>query len=228
MIRFRLLISFITPLVFAVIEIILSGSWHWLNVWIEVVIFLTALYSVMVYCRNNFFTKKEFLYFLSSKREKGSFIKEYRLSCFIFILLLVWWIVIPLDGNRFMFFKQFSIGMNVLGGIIDVMSIMIFYVGIRELMDLMKNNVFSKKRVNNLPEYRLHEVVRFPVHASIILFLLGSSLLMNSQIGLLLSIVIIIIISSLVKLQDKRRCKESLYYDEYSKNVKYLIIPYVY
>ncbi|MFA8299103.1 MAG: hypothetical protein ACEPOV_02975 [Hyphomicrobiales bacterium] len=228
MIRFKLLISFITPLIFAAIEVILSGSWHWLNVWIEIVMFLTAIYSVMVYCRNNFYTKKEFFYFLSSRRERGYSKKEYRLSYFIFIILIIWWIVIPLDGNRFMLLKQFSIGMNVLGGIISIMSIMIFYIGIRELMDLMKNNIFSKMMVNNLPEYRLHEVVRFPVHASIILFLLGSSLLMNSQIGFLLSIIIIVIASNLVKIEDKRRCKEFLYYDEYSKNVKYLIIPYVY
>ncbi len=150
----------------------------------------------------------------------------------VFVLLLnvfffAWVILMPLDAVRF-HWSWMPLWLQVVGGIALVVSFVLMSLVFRENSYLSATVRIQEERGQTVISTGPYHLVRHPMYAGGLFMFLGTPLLLGSWYGLLLLIVLFLPALFVRTVLEERTLRQELSgYEDYMKQVKYRLVPYI-
>ena len=141
-------------------------------------------------------------------------------------LYLAWLALMGLDAVRF-HWAHLPVWLQAAGALVLLCSFHVFFLTFRENPYLSPAVRVQAERGQTVISSGLYRHVRHPMYAAIILYTLGSSLLLGSSYGLLFGLVMATGLARRAVLEERALSGELPGYDAYMARVKYRFIPHV-
>jgi len=138
----------------------------------------------------------------------------------------VWLIFISLDAARF-HWSLVPGWLQVVGAVILLTSFYLLFLTFRENSYLSPVVRIQEERGHAVVSTGPYHYVRHPMYAGIVVFMIGTSLLLGSWYGLLVGLILIVILMRRAVLEEQTLRQELRGYANYMAQVKYRLIPYV-
>lgn len=145
---------------------------------------------------------------------------------FAFILFLIWLAVMPLDAVRF-HWSVVPSWLQVIGAVLLVGSFYVFFVTFRENSYLSPAVRVQTDRGQSVVSTGPYHVVRHPMYAAFVIFLVGTTLLLGSWFGLIVGLILVIGVAIRAVQEEHTLRAELPGYTAYLTQVKYRLIPFV-
>lgn len=142
------------------------------------------------------------------------------------VAFLAWLVVMPLDAVRFGW-SHVPGWLQALGGLLLLGSFYLFFLTFRENAYLSPAVRLQSERGQRVVSTGPYHVVRHPMYATAIIFLIGTTFLLGSWYGLIPALVLILGIAFRAVQEERTLRAELPGYEEYMAQVKYRLIPYV-
>ena len=142
------------------------------------------------------------------------------------ILFIVWLIFISLDAVRF-HWSFVPLWLQLIGALILLCSFYFLFLTFSENSYLSPVVHVQKERGHTVVTTGLYHHVRHPMYMAILIFIVGTSLLLGSWYGLIFVIVCMAILARRAALEEHMLLKELSGYADYKAQVKYRLIPFV-
>jgi protein-S-isoprenylcysteine O-methyltransferase Ste14 len=213
----------IETLVFSLVPFIAAGTFFWFYAWIFLILlYIFSFVTILWVLRHNPGLIKERVAVF--KPDEPIWDKAYIIL--LFILVSIWWIVIPLDAVRF-HWSQMPTWLHVVGAIVLSCSFYLMYLAYRENPYLVSAVRIQEDRGQKVVSTGPYRYVRHPFYTGALLFFLGSGFLLGSWIGVLLGLLLAGILARRA-VREESELREGLKgYDAYMAQVKYRLIPHV-
>jgi len=144
----------------------------------------------------------------------------------ISLIPLVWLVFIALDAVRF-HWSAIPVWLQVVGAMILLASFHLFFLTFRENSYLSPVVRIQEERGHSVISTGPYHYVRHPMYAGILVFVVGTPLLLGSWLGVPVGLLLIIVLARRAVL-DERTLREKLHgYADYMVQVKYRFIPHV-
>ena len=149
----------------------------------------------------------------------------------VFVLLLnvfffAWVILMPLDAVRF-HWSWMPLWLQVVGGIALVVSFVLMSLTFRENSYLSPMVRVQEERGQTVISTGPYHLVRHPMYAGGLFMFLGTPLLLGSWYGLLLVVLFLPALLVRTVLEERTLRQELSGYEDYMKQVKYRLVPYI-
>jgi protein-S-isoprenylcysteine O-methyltransferase Ste14 len=149
----------------------------------------------------------------------------------VFVLLLnvfffAWMILMPFDAVRF-HWSQMPLWLQVVGGIALVVSFVLMSLTFRENSYLSPVVRVQEERGQTVISTGPYHLVRHPLYAGGLFMFLGTPLLLGSWYGLLLTVLFLPALLVRTVLEERTLRQELAGYEDYIKQVKYRLVPYI-
>ena len=148
----------------------------------------------------------------------------------LFPLLLlfpfVWLMFISLDAVRF-HWSPVPAWLQIGGAVILVCSFVLFFLTFRENAYLSPVVRIQADRGHAVVSSGPYQYVRHPMYAAILIFVVGTSLLLGSGYGVLFGLILVALVARRAVLEERTLRDELRGYAAYMAQVQYRIIPYV-
>jgi protein-S-isoprenylcysteine O-methyltransferase Ste14 len=218
--------SFIlTAVLFPLVFLGLGGNWRWVEGWIFALWFHAMVLFNIVYL----LWKDPALLAERSKRVGSDNQKKWDkyLLLLVYALAILWFVIMPLDAERFHWSPPFPLWLKILGGLALVPA---YYLIEKATID----NTFLSTKVRIQSERKQQVIttgtyafVRHPLYLGCFLMMLGAPLMLGSVYGLLLSVIGTVGICFRIAGEEKMLSEELEGYEEYKMKIKYRLIPYI-
>ena len=142
------------------------------------------------------------------------------------VFFLAWLVLMPLDAVRFRW-SQMPGWLQVVGAVLLLGSFYLFFLTFRENPYLSPAVRVQTERGQTVISTGPYRYVRHPMYATVILFMVGTTLLLGSWYGLLLGLILVVAIAFRAVQEERVLRAELPGYDAYMAQVKYRLIPYV-
>lgn len=211
-------------LLYPILLLVLSKSWFWPEGWIFIIWFLAAVItsSIYLYLHDPALLKERFK--LQASNQKGW--DKYFLKIFI-IGYLVWFVIMPLDAKRYHWTADFPIWLKAIAVVIILISTYFMFRAIAENTFASPMIRIQKERSQKVISTGVYGFVRHPMYFGGILFLTGTPLLLNSQYGFLIGVIMSFLLAVRILGEEKMLEEELEGYVDYKKKVKYRLIPFI-
>lgn len=215
--------SVIGTLVLAVFLFLAAGTLLWWAGWIFLALFIicTGAFTVWMYVNTPELLNERMQ--LSTPDQK---IWDKVFLSFLFLYVIAWLIVMPLDAARF-HWSQMPIWLQVVGSVCFVCSFAIYFLTARENPYMASVARVQKERGQTVISTGPYHYVRHPMYAGSLLLLLGMPLLLGSWYGVLLGLGAILLLARRTVMEERMLREELQGYDNYMVDVKYRLIPHV-
>jgi len=140
------------------------------------------------------------------------------------VLFLAWLALMGLDAVRFRW-SHAPRAMQVLGGVILLVSFRLFHATFRENTFLSPAVRLQVDRAHTVVSTGPYAVVRHPMYSGFVLFVLGASLLLGSWWGLAGGAVLIGLVAIRAVGEERMLRKRLPGYSEYAERVRYRLAP---
>ena len=142
------------------------------------------------------------------------------------VFFLAWLVLMPLDAVRFRW-SQMPGWLQAVGAVLLLGSFYLFFLTFRENPYLSPAIRVQTERGQTVTSTGPYRYVRHPMYGTVIIFIVGTTLLLGSWYGLLLGLIIVVGIAFRA-LQEERVLRAELPgYNAYMGRVKYRLIPHV-
>ena len=141
-------------------------------------------------------------------------------------LIVGWFILMALDAVRF-HGSRMTVWIQVLGAIILLCSYYLFFTTFRENSYLSPVVRIQTDRGHKVVSTGPYHYVRHPMYTGIVLFSLGTPLLLGSWYGLVFALILVSIMARRAVLEERTLRDELAGYTAYMTQVKYRFIPHV-
>lgn len=217
--------SVIYILMFPVLLLILAGDWFWIQGWLFNIWFIALGFSTIIY-----------LYFkdpgLLAERfrrpgtggEKGW--DKYWLYIFM-VMFTIWFVIMPLDAKRLMWTVNFPLGLEIIGGVLLLPGLFFTFQALADNPYASAEVRIQTERKQRVVSTGVYGFVRHPMYLGGVLYLIGAPLLLGSKYGILIGAIMVFFIVVRIIGEEKMLVEELEGYDDYSKKVKYRLIPFV-
>jgi protein-S-isoprenylcysteine O-methyltransferase Ste14 len=142
------------------------------------------------------------------------------------VLFLAWLVVMPLDAVRFQW-SHMPGWLQMLGALLLLGSFYLFFLTFRENAYLSPAVRLQSERGQRVVSTGPYQYVRHPMYATAIIFLVGTTFLLGSWYGFIPALVLIVGIAFRAVQEERTLRAELPGYEEYTAQVKYRLIPYV-
>jgi protein-S-isoprenylcysteine O-methyltransferase Ste14 len=201
-----------------------AGTIAWPAGWIFLGLFFSFFLIVNAWLyRHNPGLLQERMRFLGTSDQRGW---DKLLFPLLEILCFAWLILMALDAVRF-HWSHSPTWLQVGGVVILLCSFYLLFLVFRENSYLSPVVRVQKERAQTVTSTGPYQYVRHPMYSAIVIFLVGTALLLGSWYGLLFGLLPIIILAGRAVLEERTLQKELLGYVDYMTQVKYRFIPYV-
>ncbi len=139
---------------------------------------------------------------------------------------VAWLVFISFDAVRF-HWSPVPVGGQVAGLVVLLCSFYIFFLTFRENSYLSPVVRIQEERGHAVVSTGPYHYVRHPMYVGIVLFTLGTPLLLGSWYGVLVGLVLIVLVARRAVLEERTLRKELHGYPDYMAQVKYRLIPRV-
>jgi protein-S-isoprenylcysteine O-methyltransferase Ste14 len=210
---------------FPAIFLLVSGNWFWVEGWIFSLWFDAMVLSNYVYL---------YLYdpALLAERSKAPGSDNQKkwdkvLLSAAYLLALAWFILMPLDAERFGWSPTFPMWLKVIGGAALLPALILIYRATVENTFLSTMVRIQTDRKQQVISTGVYSFVRHPMYLGMLLMLLGAPLLLGSLYGAIIGLIALVALVGRIIGEEKMLVNELEGYEEYKKKVKYRLIPFV-
>jgi protein-S-isoprenylcysteine O-methyltransferase Ste14 len=208
---------------FALALFLPAGNVSWLAGWIFLVLFFSFFLAVSGWLfRHNPGLLQERMS-LTRSDQKGW-------DKVLFPMLLVatvgWLVFMALDAVRF-HWSRVPIGLQVVGVVVLLISFYLLFLTFRENSYLSPVIRIQEERGQTVVSTGPYRYVRHPMYAGILVFMVGTSLLLGSGYGIIVGLIFMIVLARRALLEERTLRQELPGYAAYMEKVKYRILPYV-
>ena len=223
--KIKLFLTFIYVLIFPAVLLLISGNWLWLEGWIFSIWFLGLCYLTIIYLYRYDPALLEERY-----RKPGSGGEKRWDKYFVYILFLsfvIWFVIMPLDAQRFAWTTNFPVWLKSLGLIFLIGSAFFLFRSYKDNSFVSPLVRIQSERDQKVVSTGVYGFVRHPMYLGGILLFLGAPLLLGSVYGLIIGIFLSILFLIRIMGEEKMLVEELDGYEDYKKKVKYRLIPYI-
>jgi protein-S-isoprenylcysteine O-methyltransferase Ste14 len=210
-------------LFFALPLFLSAGTIAWLAGWIYLVLFFSFTFALTSWLfRHNPDLLKERMTITRSDQKAWDKVG----MALMYVVFLAWLVLMPLDAVRF-HWSQVPIWLQVVGAIVLLCSFYLFFATFRENSYLSPMVRIQNDRGQMVVSTGPYHYVRHPMYVAALLFMLGTALLLGSELGLLVILIFAGLIAGRAVLEERTLQQELQGYDAYMTQVKYRLIPHV-
>jgi len=203
----------------AILLILLSGNFLWIEMWIWILIFTIFMTYTLFYLR------KHNPKLLESRTSlKGASSTDKIIIPLLGIVCIGYFIVVNLDGGRF-HWSSVPVLAKILGFIGVAFGLIIMFL-------VMKENAYASKvlRIDKEGGQKVittgpYAVVRHPMYTGYIIMFFGLTLALGSLYGLIPAVGVAILMMVRIPYEEKLLREGLEGYTEYTEKVKYRLIP---
>ena len=208
---------------FALALFVPSGTLAWTAGWIFLVLFFGFFVAVNAWLfRHNPGLLEERVK-LSRPNQKGW---DKLLFPFLLVFSIAWLVFMALDAVRF-HWSQVPEWLQGIGLMILLCSFYLLFLTFRENSYLSTVVRIQEERGQKVISTGPYHYVRHPMYAAILLFVVGTSMLLGSLYGVLVGLVFMIVLARRAVLEERTLQQELPGYAAYMGQVKYHLIPFV-
>lgn len=200
-----------------------SGLHAWQTAWIFLVLWFGFLLFILAWLsRKNPGLLQERMRVTTSDQKNWDKV----FSILINVTLFAWLLFISFDATRF-HWSPVPAWLQAVGGIFLLISFYILFLTFREnsyLSPLVRVQDEGGQIVISTGPYHF---VRHPMYAAMVIFVVGTPLLLGSLCGVLLVFVIVLVLARCAVMEEGALRQELTGYTAYMAQVKYRLIPYI-
>jgi protein-S-isoprenylcysteine O-methyltransferase Ste14 len=140
---------------------------------------------------------------------------------------ILWFVILPLDAERFGWSPMFPLWLKVLGGALLAGSFFLFFRSYTDntyLSPLVRIQGDRKQRVVSTRVYRF---VRHPMYLGVILMFFGAPLLLGSLYGLPVGFALTLLLMARIRGEEALLIRDLEGYREYTQKVRYRLFPFL-
>jgi protein-S-isoprenylcysteine O-methyltransferase Ste14 len=209
--------------VFALALFLPAGTLSWTAGWIFLLLFFSFYLAVTLWLyRHNPGLMKERMR-LGAPDQQGW---DKVLFPVMEIFFIVWLIFISMDAVRF-HWSLVPLWLQAIGTVILLCSFYFLFLTFRENSYLSPVVRVQEERGHKVVSTGLYHYVRHPMYMAILVFIVGTSLMLGSWYGLIFVIICMAILARRAVLEEHMLLKELPGYSDYTTQVKHRFIPYV-
>ena len=145
---------------------------------------------------------------------------------FLLVFSIAWLVFMALDAVRF-HWSQVPEWLQGIGLMILLCSFYLLFLTFRENSYLSTVVRIQEERGQKVISTGPYHYVRHPMYAAILLFVVGTSMLLGSLYGVLVGLVFMIVLARRAVLEERTLQQELPGYAAYMGQVKYHLIPFV-
>ena len=221
----KVVFAFLYILVFPALILVLSGDFTWPEGWIFSIWFIVLCFSTILYLY-----RKDPALLAERYKQPGTGNQE-NWDKYVVIGLLIgfilWIIIMPLDAKRFGWSPVFPLWLNVLGGAALVGSFFLFFRSYTDNTFLSPLVRIQEDRNQRVVSTGVYGFVRHPMTLGAILMFVGAPLLLGSFYGALAGLALTILLMARILGEEAMLIQELEGYREYTQDVRYRLIPFV-
>lgn len=217
--------SLISSLIFPTLILLLAGDWLWIEGWIFGLWLDAMVVSNIVYL----YRHDPALMAERSKKPGSDNQKSWDkfILSFSYIGAVVWLVIMPLDATRFSWSPAFPVWLKILGGVALLPALFLIFKATVENTYLSTLVRIQDDRDQHVIRTGVYSFVRHPLYLGCLLMLLGAPLLLGSIYSLIIFIIAVIVLVIRIYGEEKMLTTELEGYEEYKKNVRYRLIPFI-
>ncbi|MCY3411856.1 MAG: isoprenylcysteine carboxyl methyltransferase [Candidatus Heimdallarchaeota archaeon] len=213
---------FVAP-VLALLTILPSGEWLWIDGWLFILaLTLMAIISVFWMIRRD----PEMVV----ERMKGSYQAEQKSQdkLIVGLMTITFLAVYPLSGiDKRYDIMMLSLPYKILGWVLLLLSVYVLYRVLKENTYLSRSIVIQEERGQKVIDTGSYGWVRHPMYLGTMLMMFGTTLILGSLLGTLINFINLILIY-MRAISEESLLKEELEgYSEYMTKVTKRLIPYI-
>jgi protein-S-isoprenylcysteine O-methyltransferase Ste14 len=221
----KVISAFLYILLFPSLILLLSGNLFWPAGWIFSIWFIVLCFSTILYLY-----RKDPALLEERYKQPGAGNQEGwdRYVVYGLIIGFILWIVImPLDAQRFGWSPVFPLWLNVLGGAGLIGSFFLFFRSYTDNTFLSPLVRIQEDRKQQVVSTGVYGFVRHPMYLGGILMFTGAPLLLGSICGVLAGLALTLLLMGRIVGEEKMLNRELEGYREYTQNVRYRLVPYL-
>ena len=144
----------------------------------------------------------------------------------LLVFFFVWLIFMSLDAVRF-HWSPVPVWLQLVGATVLLCSFYLLFLTFRENSYLSTVVRIQEDRGQTVVSTGPYHNIRHPMYSAILVFAVGSSLLLGSWYGVLSGLILLILLARRAMLEERALRAELPGYAAYMEDVKYRLIPYV-
>jgi len=224
--RSKLISAFFYLLFFPAILLFFGGDWRWTEGWVYSIIFYVTCSANLLYLhfKDPALLKERF----GSPIQKEQKPWDKVVLLLFFLEFLVWFAIMPLDARRFHWSPVFPLWIRIAGALLLILSMALVFEALRENTFAAPVVKMQKERGQKVISTGMYGVVRHPMYAGAVLLFISTPLLLGSVYGLVIGLLLIITIAARSVGEEAMLKRELEGYSDYTKKVKWRIIPFIF
>ena len=200
-----------------------AGTTTWLAGWVFLGLFFGFFVAVNLWLLKHNPGLLEERMRLSRPNQKGW---DKVLFPLLLVFTLAWLVFMSFDAVRF-HWSALPQWLQGLGTVILLGSFYMLFLTFRENSYLSTVVRIQKERGHTVVSTGPYHFVRHPMYTAILLFVIGTSLLLGSGYGILVGLVFMLVLARRAVLEESMLQHELSGYTAYMQQVKYRLIPFV-
>lgn len=222
----KLISAFFYLLVFPAILLFLGGDWRWTEGWVYSILFyvMCSANLLYLYFKDPALLKERF----GSPVQKEQKPWDKVLLILFFIEFIVSFAIMPLDARRFHWSPEFPLWIRIAGALLLTLGLAMVFEALRENTFAAPVVKMQKERGQKVVSTGMYGVVRHPMYAGAVLLFISTPLLLGSIYGLAFGLLLIVTIAVRSVGEEAMLKQELEGYSDYTKKVKWRIIPFVF
>jgi protein-S-isoprenylcysteine O-methyltransferase Ste14 len=217
--------TFLYILLFPALILVLSGDLFWIAGWIFCIWFIVLCFSTILYL----YRKNPAL--LEERYKKPGTGNQEGWDRYVVYGLIIgftlWIVIMPLDAKRFGWSPVFPVWLNLLGGAGLIGSFVLFFRSFTDNSFLSPLVRIQKDRKQQVISTGVYGFVRHPMYLGAILMMIGAPLLLSSRFGVLVGLVLMVLLVARIVGEEKMLARDLQGYREYTQQVHYRLIPFI-
>ncbi|HYA86405.1 MAG TPA: isoprenylcysteine carboxylmethyltransferase family protein [Nitrospirota bacterium] len=220
-----IIFTFLYILFFPAVLLILSGDILWLKGWIFAIWFIVLCFVTIIhlYRTDPALLAERYRWPGSGNQKRWDKYVVYALV----IGFTVWIVIMPLDAKRYGWTEHFPSWIQILGGLLLVLSSIFFYRSYSDNTYASPLVRIQRERNQQVVSTGVYSIVRHPMYLGSLLLFLGTPMLLASFYGLILGLVNVVILAMRIIGEEKMLISELDGYKEYLRKVRYRLIPFI-
>lgn len=217
--------SIATILFFPSIVVIASGDWRWVEGWIFSVWFVVMVLSATLYLAINdpaLLAERSRFRFAENQKSWDRYVLR-----IIYVLMLSWFVVMPLDARRFRWSPEFPLLLKVVGGLMLIPALYLIFQSMAQNTFASTMIRIQREREQKVISTGVYGFVRHPMYSGCVFMMFGAPLLLGSIAGLIIGAIALAVLVGRIIGEEKMLSNELEGYSEYSQKVRYRLIPLV-
>jgi protein-S-isoprenylcysteine O-methyltransferase Ste14 len=221
----KLIFTFIYILLFPTLLLLLSGDWFWVEGWIFSIWFCVLCFVTIIHLYR---TDPALL--AERYRWPGTGNQKRWDKYIVYALMLgftAWIVIMPLDAKRYGWTAHFPAWLQFVGRILLLISFIFFYRSFSDNTFLSPLVRIQKERKQQVISTGVYGIVRHPMYLGALLLFIGAPMMLASVYGLILGLINAGILIMRIIGEEKMLINELDGYEEYTRKVKYRLIPFI-